>query len=122
MKFLVDMPLSPEFAAWLRGKNHDALHAAELGLDRAPDTEIIDAAIAADRTIITADLDYPRLLAIAGLMSPSVVLFRDGNWSDAEIIARMDEVLRVLSEAEIAQSIIVVERNRLRRRRLPIDP
>jgi hypothetical protein len=34
----------------------------------------------------------------------------------------MDEVLRLLSELEIAQSIVVVERNRLRRRRLPIDP
>lgn len=121
MKFLVDMPLSPELAAWLRRKNHDAAHVAELGLDRAPDIEIIEAAIAADRTIITADLDYPRLLATAELASPSVILFRDGNWSDAEIVARMDEVLRVLSEAEIAQSIIVVERNRLRRRRLPID-
>ena len=71
---------------------------------------------------MTADLDYPRLLAMAGLKSPSLILFRDGNWSDLEIITRMDEVLRLLSELEIAQSIVVVERNRLRRRRLPIDP
>ena len=59
---------------------------------------------------------------MAGLKSPSLILFRDGNWSDLEIITRMDEVLRLLSELEIAQSIVVVERNRLRRRRLPIDP
>ena len=58
----------------------------------------------------------------AGLKGASLILFRDGNWSDAEIITRMDEVLRRLSEPEIAQSIVVVERNRLRRRRLPIDP
>jgi len=42
------------------------------------------------------------------------------TWSDADVIARMDEVLRVLTPADIAQSIVVVERERLRRRRLPI--
>lgn len=83
MKFLVDMPLSPELAAWLRSSGHDAVHADEIGLDRAPDVEIIQAAIAAAQTIVTADLDYPRLLATAGLNSPSLILFRDGNWTDA---------------------------------------
>ena len=94
----------------------------EIGLDRASDVEIIQAAIAAAQTIVTADLDYPRLLATAGLKSPSLILFRDGNWTDAEVVQRMDDVLRMLSESEVAQSIIVVERNRLRRRRLPIVP
>jgi predicted nuclease of predicted toxin-antitoxin system len=122
MKFLVDMPLSPELATWLRSSGHDAVHAGEIGLDRASDVEIIQAAIAAAQTIVTADLDYPRLLATAGLKSPSLILFRDGNWTDAEVVQRMDDVLRMLSESEVAQSIIVVERNRLRRRRLPVVP
>jgi predicted nuclease of predicted toxin-antitoxin system len=120
MKFLVDMPLSPEPAAWLRERGHDALHATDLGLDRAPDTEIMNFAREQGRTIITADLDYPRLLAIAGLESPSVILFRDGSWNDAEVVARMNDVLLGLSEMDIAQSIILVNRDRVRRRRLPI--
>jgi predicted nuclease of predicted toxin-antitoxin system len=74
------------------------------------------------RTIITADLDYPRLLVIARSQNPSLILFRDGNWSDADIIARMDEVLRVMPETDIAKSIVVVDRDRVRRRRLPILP
>ncbi|MCD4727836.1 MAG: DUF5615 family PIN-like protein [Pirellulales bacterium] len=41
MKFLVDMPLSPELAAWLRDKGHDALHVSELGLAHAPDSVIL---------------------------------------------------------------------------------
>lgn len=68
--------------------------------------------------IITADLDYPHLLAQA--TEPSLILFRDGNWSDAEIIARTAQVLASLVEADIAQSIIVVERERVRRRSLPL--
>lgn len=41
MKFLVDMALSPELSNWLRAQNHDAIHATDLGLDRAPDSEIL---------------------------------------------------------------------------------
>ncbi|MGH6768207.1 MAG: DUF5615 family PIN-like protein [Xanthobacteraceae bacterium] len=62
MKFLVDMPLSPALAAWLREQGHDAVHAAELGLHRAPDVEILAHAKQELRTVVTADLDYPRML------------------------------------------------------------
>jgi predicted nuclease of predicted toxin-antitoxin system len=72
------------------------------------------------RTIVTADLDYPRLLALARVTEPSLILFRDGDWSDADVIVRLDEVLQALTEADVAQSIIVVDRDRVRRRRLPI--
>ena len=72
------------------------------------------------RTIITADLDYPHLLAMAQATQPSPILFRDGNWSDAEIVTRMAHVLVSLIETDIAQSIIVVERDRVRKRPLPL--
>jgi predicted nuclease of predicted toxin-antitoxin system len=41
VKFLIDMPLSPALAAWLREQRHDAVHAAELGLNRSPDVDIL---------------------------------------------------------------------------------
>ena len=114
------MALSPALAHWLQANGHDAVHAATVGLDRASDTEIIARASAEARTVITADLDYPRLLALARATAPSLILFRGGNWSDADIIARMAETLGALSETDIEGSILVVERDRLRRRRLPI--
>jgi len=120
MKFLVDMPLSPELAAWLRDQGHDAVHATELGLHRAPDSQIMSLAKQDARTVVTADLDYPQLLSLSRAVEPSVVLFRDGNWSETEIVARMADVLITLSEEDIAQSIVVVERERIRRRRLPL--
>src|SRR5688572_10301111 len=93
MKFLVDMPLSPELAAWLRTQGHDAVHAADLGLNRAVDADILGLAKEQGRTIITADLDYPRLLALTEASDPSLILYRDGNWSDAQIIAGMSRML-----------------------------
>ena len=70
--------------------------------------------------MITADLDYPQLLALSRASEPSVILFRDGNWSDVQIVARTAEILAALNESDIASSIIVVERDRIRRRRLPL--
>jgi len=31
------------------------------------------------RTVVTADLDYPRLLALAGAAGPGRILFRGGD-------------------------------------------
>lgn len=120
MRFLVDMPLSPTLAAWLADHGHDAVHAADLGLARETDAAIMLRAKQEARTVITVDLDYPRLLALAQATEPSLILFRDGDWSDAAVIARMGEVLDALTEADITQSIIVVDHFRVRRRRLPI--
>jgi predicted nuclease of predicted toxin-antitoxin system len=114
------MPLSPGLADWLQREGHDSVHALALGMDRAADIDILARAVTESRTIVTADLDYPRLLALTGAAGPSLVLFRGGDWSEAEVTARMSEILAGLSDADIEQSILVVERNRLRRRRLPI--
>jgi predicted nuclease of predicted toxin-antitoxin system len=114
------MPLSPALAAWLRAQGHDAVHAAGSGLERAADVEIIAYANRERRTIVTADLDYPRLLALAQGNAPSLILFRDGDWSDADVIARLQQLFQTLTPAEIAQSILIVDRHRVRRRRLPM--
>ena len=76
------MPLSPAVARWPGSQSHDAVHAAELGLQRAPDTDIIDRARQEGRTVVTADLDYPRLLALDQAAEPSLILFRHGDWSE----------------------------------------
>ena len=51
---------------------------------------------------------------------PSVILFCGGDWSEAEIIARLAQLFDGLGEPEIEGSILVIERSRVRRRRLPI--
>jgi hypothetical protein len=69
---------------------------------------------------IAADLDYPRLLALAGATEPSLILFRGGNWSDAAIISKMGALLNSIDESEMERSILVIDVDRVRRRRLPI--
>jgi len=70
VKFLVDMPLPPALAQWLATQGHDTVHASAMGLDRSADTEILTRARQEARTVVTADLDYPRLLPLAGAQGP----------------------------------------------------
>lgn len=120
MKFLVDMPLSPALAQWLRGQGHDAVHASGLGLARAPDAEIIARAKQDDRIVITADLDYPRLLALSTAESPAVILFRGGEWRESQTIDRLSVAMALIPEHALSRSLVVVEKARIRRRDLPL--
>ena len=118
MRFLVDMPLSPALAAWLRQEGHDALHATEAELHRAPDELILDRARIDDRVVITADLDYPRLLALTGAQGPGLILFRGGDYNEEECIERLARLFERVLPIVIEHSIAVIEKHRIRLRRL----
>src|SRR5260370_2374622 len=112
------MALSPALAHWLAARGHDAVHAAALGLDRAADAEIMARATRDARTVVTADLDYPRLLALAGAAGPNLILFRGGNWSETDVVARVQQGLRSFGARGLTTSLDVVDCRRLRRRTL----
>jgi hypothetical protein len=65
-------------------------------------------------------LDYPRLLALAQLEAPGVILFRGGNYSELETLNRLERTLEVVPEADLPHSIIVIDKSRIRQRRLPL--
>ncbi len=115
------MPLSPILAVWLTTKGHDAVHVVNLGLARASDSEIIDYAIQERRVIITADLDYPRLLALQSSKRNGLILFRGGNYSAREMVERIERMLQTVSIEDLPNSIIIIEKKRIRRRRLLIE-
>jgi predicted nuclease of predicted toxin-antitoxin system len=120
VKFLVDMPLSPDLAQWLRAEGHDAVHAADLSMSQSPDSEILQAATCSGRVVITADLDFPRLLAGLGSTGPGLILLRGGNYSEAESRDCLRRVLMSVAHEELPECVFVVDRERVRRRRLPI--
>jgi len=121
LKFLIDMPVTPDAAPHLRAAGHDAIHAVDLGLARSSDTELLAVARREGRIVITADLDYPRLIALQQADRPGVILFRGGAYSDREMLALLDRVLARASTLDLEHSIVVVDRTRIRRRALPID-
>jgi len=120
VKFLIDMPLPPGLARWLTGSGHDAVHRLDLGFGRALDADIMLFARHEGRVIVTADLDFPRLLALSGADDPALIVFRGDDRAELERIATMGHMLSTVPEVAILGHVTVVDRNGIRHRRLPI--
>ena len=55
----------------------------DLALTQAADEIVLDSAIAQERVVVTADLDFPRLLSHLGASGPGLILLRGGNYSES---------------------------------------
>jgi predicted nuclease of predicted toxin-antitoxin system len=76
VRFLLDANLSPALAQPLRDAGHDAVHVVDLEMLAATDEQILARAESDGSTIITADTDFPMMLALRAARRPSVVLLR----------------------------------------------
>lgn len=76
MRLLLDANLSPQLLRPLRDAGYDAMHVAEVDLLTATDPEIFDFAASEGFVIVTADSDFPMLLALRHAQSPSVIHLR----------------------------------------------
>jgi predicted nuclease of predicted toxin-antitoxin system len=122
MKFLVDQPVSPLVAEWLKEVGHEAHHVRERALSRATDQDIFAAAVAAGAVIITADLDFSRILALSGRDQPGLILFRAGDLSDAQMLNLLRDVLERVPAEQLQCSVVVADRASLRIAPLPLRP
>jgi predicted nuclease of predicted toxin-antitoxin system len=121
MNFLVDMPVSYQLSSWLNQNGHHAVHASEIGLFNAKDKDIVSIAKKQDRIIITADLDFPQILALSRATEPGIILFRGGSYSDQEMLALLKRVLDCFDAVKLSHAITVVDKTRIRRCPLPIE-
>jgi predicted nuclease of predicted toxin-antitoxin system len=122
MKFIVDQPVSPILADWLRSSGHDAFHVRERGLSAASDSVIFDLAVEESRIIVTTDLDFARILALSGRVGPALILFRAGNLSDSEMLGLLQAALAKVDAEQLARSVVVVDGTRMRIAPLPLRP
>ena len=102
MKLWLDAHLSPALAPWLRAQfGLDAHAVRDLGLRKALDREIFEAARLADAVIMTKDADFPALVELLG-PPPRVLWLRCGNTPNAR--------LRVLLRAVLADALDLIDR------------
>jgi predicted nuclease of predicted toxin-antitoxin system len=120
MRFLADAGLSPSTVDFLVQLGHEAVHVRTLGLQRAPDVDIIVRAQADSSVVLTFDLDFGDLLALGVLDKPSVIIFRLADERPASVNQRLGVVLAERSAALESGVLILVEDARYRVRKLPI--
>ena len=122
MRILADMPISPRTVEFLIELGHEVSHASDLSMALSPDEDIVEFARSEGLAILTEDLDFAAILAVTRAVEPGVMILRVGNWKREQIELRLAHVLQELTEETLYNSIVMIERNRIRVRRLPIIP
>jgi len=93
----------------LRAANHDAIHLGDEGLIRLPDADIVAKALVESRIVLTFDLDFGDILAIARGEAPSVVIFRLRNQTPSAVNPRLFRVILDCEEELAAGALVIVE-------------
>jgi len=102
MRIWLDAHLSPLLAAWItQNFGIDAAALRDLGLERARDRDIFDAARRTDVVLITKDADFVAILERLG-PPPRVIWLTCGNTTNAN--------LKLLLGHNLRQSIEALER------------
>lgn len=120
MDFLLDVPVSPALIEVLEAHGHTGVHVHQIGLHTASDESLLALASRERRVVITADLDFPRLLALSAAHGPGLILFRGGNYSESEMRSLLVRVLESISADTLQHCVCVVDKQRIRLTRLPL--
>ena len=121
MRLLVDANLSPRIVQTLREHGHEAVHVIDVDLATATDAEIVAHADEEGFVIVTADSDFPMLVALRRTASPSIVLLRQvaelpPNEHARLLIANLPAITNDLQRG----AIVSLTPDRLRIRDLPL--
>ena len=120
MRFLADAGISPKTVEFLKQLGHEATHVRTLGMQRAPDAQVIALARTDGSVVLSFDLDFGDLLALGVTDKPSVILFRLADERAESVNRRLSTVLsEQVTELE-SGALILVQDTRYRVRKLPI--
>ena len=114
------MNLSPLWVGFLIEHGVEAVHWSTVGNAKAPDTVLMDWAREHGHLVLTHDLDFSALIAVAGLSGPSVVHVRSQGILPAQIGTTVVDVLRAHHQSLASGAIITIDDAAARVRILPV--
>jgi predicted nuclease of predicted toxin-antitoxin system len=118
MKFLLDQDVYAVTARFLATLEHDVLLAAQIGMARSRDAELLKFAREANRLFVTRDRDFGSLVFVEGLQI-GVLYLRMLPATQHDVHRELERVLQTYTEEELRGAFVVVERDKHRFRRLP---
>jgi predicted nuclease of predicted toxin-antitoxin system len=120
MKILVDMNLSPDWAAFLAKQGIEAVHWVQVGARDAADIDLMKWAADNEHIVFTADLDFGAILAATQRTKPSVVQVRGELLSPRIIGPAVLKAIRQARKELIEGALVSVDTARSRIRILPL--
>ena len=118
MKFLIDQDVYQVTIDKLIDWGHDVIRAADLGMQRASDEELLIKARELERIIVTRDKDFGTLTFLREELSAGIILLRVDPNTVEEIHKAINRLLIEHSEDELRKLFCVIEPHRYRIRRL----
>jgi predicted nuclease of predicted toxin-antitoxin system len=120
LRFLADVHISPLTITALRLQGYNISRTTDRLPATATDAEILEFARIEDRIIVTQDLDFSMLIALAKYEQPSLITLRLSSAKPDGVARRLLEVLPRLERELIEGSAITIEDDSVRIRKLPI--
>jgi predicted nuclease of predicted toxin-antitoxin system len=121
MNFLVAMNLSPRWADYLKKSGFSVLHWSDLGPPTASDRELMQWAAQRGYVVLTADLDFPAILAGTEGREPSVIVLRSDNLTPEALGRQVVTAIRQVGPELSAGAILSVDVRQARLRVLPLQ-
>lgn len=120
MKLLLDQGLPRSTVKHLADANFAAEHVGDIGMARAADDAILDAARQRGAVVVTLDADFHQRLAATRATSPSVVRIRIEGLKGDQLAAILAQVISTAAAELAAGAVASVTPGRVRVRALPI--
>ena len=119
IRFLADENIAADTIAALRADGADVVGVADRGLRGHVDAEVLAAAVAEERAVLTQDTGFGRLAILRGSPCHGLVLVRPGNLLPAEVT----ELLRTFRSSRTSLTppfVVVLEPGAMRVRSLAL--
>ena len=116
MKLLTDQDVYVATVRYLSGLGHDVVTAAEKGMSRSEDADLLRVAQAEGRVFVTRDRDYGGLV-FARSLGTGVLYLRVLPSTLAAVHTELGRVLSLYNEEDLLGSFVVVEPGRHRIRK-----
>ena len=121
IRLLLDQGLPHTTVKHLDSPGWDVQHVSDIGLSRASDREILNAARNDSRTIATLDADFHTMLALDGASSPSVIRIRREGLKGRELAELLCVIWPMIEKNVMQGAMITVTENSLRIHNLPVS-
>jgi predicted nuclease of predicted toxin-antitoxin system len=122
VKFLLDQGVPLRAAEILRDRGLDTVHASEVGLSRADDSDILRWCVENEAVAVTLDADFHARIALSRRVAPSAIRFRIQGLKGPDVAQSLIGLEGAYSKELESGALMTVQKHGVRIRRLPIEP